>query len=308
MIQVNRRKWDGHVDGYGELIGPEDSPFEEVTVEMVVMTPKMATKILNTQNTRNRRIKRPRVDLLVSALQRGEYRLNPNGIGFDRSGVLIDGQHRLLAIAQSEVSIPMFVIRGLPAGSQDVVDVGSRRNLSDQLMIHGETRTHSLASVLMLVWRWHEGSWETPATVRPTIPQALQFLGRNPEVREAMIRADRVVDRLPFRTPVSILGAAMFRAEQLDPDGCADFFERQFAAGVNLGETDPAYQLRERLAHLGAASRRTKARVKAEYPLALIVKAWNAYQLGNPVGQLRWTLGGSKPEAFPTMLGPDDLS
>lgn len=285
------------------LRGPRGSGLEGVTVHFWTATPEWARTVLEERNGRNRPIRRNKLSLLVAALERGEYRFNSNGIAFDDSGQLLDGQHRLTAVVESGVSIPVLVVNGLDASAQDVMDTGAARMLADQLHIRGVTRSKNLASVITLAWRWEQADWQRPSLTFPTHAQALAYLEENELLREAVAAAQQVVDALPFNLAVSRLGAAMYRARMLDPEGCREFFERQFATGTELEAGDPAFVLRERLTVLADQGRRARSRSKAEYTLALIVVAWNAYQRGRKIKLLRWRVG---VERFPEMIGPGD--
>lgn len=285
------------------LRGPKGTELEGVTVQFWTVTPEWAYTVLEHRNGKNRPIRRHKVDQLVDALKRGEYRFNSSGIAFDSGGELLDGQHRLTAVVESGVSIPVLVVSGLTPETQDVMDTGAARILSDQLHIRGGNRIRTTASVVTLAWRWEQAEWDRPVGKYPTNAQALAYLEGNRGLREAVAAAHRVTDGLPFNLAPSRLGAAMYRARMLDPEGCREFFEEQFATGTELEAGDPAFVLRERLTNLSDQGRRASSRSKAEFTLALIVLAWNAYQRGQKIKVLRWRQG---VERFPRMLGPDD--
>ena len=63
------------------------------------ITPNRATKLLE-HNTDNYRmsISNSTLENLVYELTHGQWKATTQGIGFDTNGVLVDGQHRLMAI------------------------------------------------------------------------------------------------------------------------------------------------------------------------------------------------------------------
>lgn len=67
--------------------------------EVVKITPAMARQWLE-RNTDNRPLRRTKVEGLRQSFMRGEYVRTHVGIAFDEHGTLLDGQHRLAAIAQ----------------------------------------------------------------------------------------------------------------------------------------------------------------------------------------------------------------
>lgn len=102
-------------------------------IEVITVTPKMASKWLQ-KNTINRPLQRGIVENLKSSFSRGEYVLSHQGIAFDETGTLVDGQHRLTAIAELQgFAFPMFVATGLSQDSFKVMDIGRKRSASDCL-------------------------------------------------------------------------------------------------------------------------------------------------------------------------------
>ena len=68
--------------------------------EVVLVTPLLAKKWLE-RNTDNRDIRPSVVTGLAESITRGEWVLSHQGIAFAKSGRLLDGQHRLLAIVEA---------------------------------------------------------------------------------------------------------------------------------------------------------------------------------------------------------------
>lgn len=105
---------------------------------IVVVTPKMARDWLKA-NSKNRPIRNAHVETLRASFARGEYVMTHQGIAFADDGELIDGQHRLSAIALLEdgFQFPMLVSTGLQRESAfGVVDATQcKRNTSDALGI-----------------------------------------------------------------------------------------------------------------------------------------------------------------------------
>ena len=81
-------------------------------VEVVRMTPDMARAILK-NNPNNRNVKRDRVSLYASDMEKGRWQLNGESIVIDADGNLKDGQHRLMAVVKSQCTVPMIVVSGV---------------------------------------------------------------------------------------------------------------------------------------------------------------------------------------------------
>lgn len=107
--------------------------------EIVHVTPQTARLWLK-RNSHNRPIRPSHVETLRDSFSRGEYVMTHQGIAFDDAGELIDGQHRLSAIAlidDQDATFPMLVSRGFDRSSVfPVVDATqAKRTTSDVLDI-----------------------------------------------------------------------------------------------------------------------------------------------------------------------------
>lgn len=88
---------------------PEDFGLE-ITVE--VISPKEAQAYLD-NNAKHRPIKEKKVAEYMAEMRDGHWKLNGKTICFDKTGRLLNGQHRLSAVARSGVSLTTVVVRGL---------------------------------------------------------------------------------------------------------------------------------------------------------------------------------------------------
>ena len=98
----------------------------------VTISPKMAAAMLGTSSG-NRKMRMGYVERLADAMRRGEWRLTNQGIGFDTSGALRDGHHRLSACVRSGVSIRAMLVLGMPETAYQVIDTGATRSYADRL-------------------------------------------------------------------------------------------------------------------------------------------------------------------------------
>lgn len=114
-------------------------------IELARITPALARKWLEL-NKNNRPLRPTHVETLRASFARGEYVQTHQGIAFDQDNNLIDGQHRLHAIAQMPKGffVTMLVTRGLERDRAFVVidTVQAKRSTSDVLRVDrnvGET-------------------------------------------------------------------------------------------------------------------------------------------------------------------------
>src|SRR5438105_15160569 len=90
------------------------------------ITPKKAQEYLG-RNTANRPLSQRTVRDFAQAMRRGEWRVTHQGIAFDTTGALVDGQHRLAALVEAAVPEGVTVMTDVPVGAFDVLDTGKRR-------------------------------------------------------------------------------------------------------------------------------------------------------------------------------------
>lgn len=105
-------------------------------------------------NFKNRRIRRTLVEYLKRQIETGEWQSNhPQPVVFSDAGRLIDGQHRLTAIAESEVyngsSVYLRVETGASDSIREYMDTGITRTLDDRVELDGDLRLNKFATQII---------------------------------------------------------------------------------------------------------------------------------------------------------------
>lgn len=121
--------------------------------EVVEVTPAMAAAWLD-RNESNRPITWNFVMQLARDMKAGEFLCTHQGIAFDTSGRLIDGQHRLWAILESDVTVCMRVFYNEPPDNIRLIDGNCPRRMSDRMTLArtlGTVRTDELATLRAMV-------------------------------------------------------------------------------------------------------------------------------------------------------------
>lgn len=255
-------------------------------VKVIKITPEIARQMLQL-NTANRPINAHHVGVLAREMKRGRWKLNGDTICINENR-LIDGQHRLMAVVESGCTIETLLVQDLDPDVFDTKDVGRRRSAGDTLAVRGEVNTAHLAAALCVVDRYMSG--RMLQTVRYTNTEVEELLLKYPGVRQSVVKT-RETKRL---LPTSILTACHYLFFERDSDA-ADQFVLDLIGGHNLTEGDPVYVLRERLMNNALA----KAKLRPEYIMALVVKAWNHRRAQNSIRYLKLTQEGNKQETFP---------
>lgn len=117
-------------------------------VSVEIISPSSAKQYLARNFEDNRKLSPKNVARHVSSMLKGSWLISTDCIGFDTLGRLVNGQHRLTAVVQSDTSQPFIVVRNLPVRSAQVLDLGKKRMMDERLCIAGKTLSRTLCSVV----------------------------------------------------------------------------------------------------------------------------------------------------------------
>jgi hypothetical protein len=269
--------------------------------EIMDMTPEGAAAVLE-DNTRNRSIRSEYVLKLAAAMERGEWSVNGEPIQIAEDGTLLNGQHRLNAVVESGVTVPMLVVRGLPLDSQMTMDSGLRRNLSDVLALHGENETTNLAAMLGMLYRYRNGHrMDNSGRSAPTPTEALALLEKESGIKEGLPLARRVLRETSLRVSVTALLVYLF--EEADPGQGERFFE-----ALCVSESEPnGSPVRALQSILDRARNERTYRTSTYVLFAMVIKAFNAWREERDIFVLAFKPWGANPELFPKILSAAEI-
>lgn len=268
----------------------------KVTLDRETISPKQAREYLES-NTHNRHLREPRVQQLMGAIERGEWKETGDPIKFN-GDLLLDGQHRLEAIARGSRRVPVWVARGVDAGAQEVVDTGSKRSVGDALTLRGYQNATLLGAIANIVWTYRVTGepLHTGRHSSATPQQLLQLIEDEPILTERASMAGHIgkADR-SLGVPQSLIGAFLHLfAEKTTEEDAAAFFDQLLSPKA---QSDATAVLRRRLLQQSA-----HVAIPVRLKTALIIKAWNAWILGERPKRIGW-----RPrEDFPDIQGHID--
>mgnify|MGYP003650956171 CR=1 FL=1 len=113
---------------------------------VVTMTPEIAKDLLS-KNIGNRKVRSTTLSFYKKQMLSGQWKENGEPIIIDTDGVIKDGQHRLMAVVDSNYSYRVPVIYGVKPDVMDTIDTGSNRSASDVLSLEGFKYTHLISSL-----------------------------------------------------------------------------------------------------------------------------------------------------------------
>lgn len=121
-------------------------------IEWERINPALAYKYLETMGASNRNVRQSHIDYLASQMKAGMWRRNPQPIIFDKQTRMVDGQHRMWAIIESNTTQEFAVARGLNPEDVAVIDSGLGRDYSDVAHYQGwnsDPLTSTIAKILV---------------------------------------------------------------------------------------------------------------------------------------------------------------
>lgn len=263
----------------------------------VRVTPTMARAWLDRKDA-NRPIHRQRVAEYAKAMLAGRWLWTGDPLKFSSNGRFLDGQHRMLALIETGLTLEFLVVENVPEEAFDILDTGLRRSPGDQLGARGHAYANTLAAAVNIV-ATYERTGVLGIHDIVTTPEIIATLARHPG-----IEASLDIARLPGLRGIvqGALAVALHYLMARSDKAMADQFWNDVARGEMLDGHDPVYLLRTRL--LANVQTRTRGpKMGRRLIAAFIVKAWNARREGRRIGTLRW----GKREEFPTLRGAEDV-
>lgn len=132
---------------FEELTHIANTLIKQLSLKIEIITPEMARAYLNT-SVGNRVIKQDILRGLVSYLKNDTFKVNGETIVFDSEGNLMDGHHRLEAVAAAGVPAIFIVVRGVERSTWTTMDSGTARSLGDVFRIEGISNYNNVSSVI----------------------------------------------------------------------------------------------------------------------------------------------------------------
>lgn len=266
-----------------------------VLVSYVVITPEMATVILEA-NTKNRSVSDRQVAQYARSLDNNDWPFTGDALRLGPDGLVLDGQHRLLAIERTDKPMECLVVSDLDAVVQRYLDSGRKRTASDQAKLDGVANASNATSIAraLLSWaHWRAGK----GAITPGNAEVTEYLLENIGQIQESVRVGFEIRANVRRVSLSAVGAAYARAIQVtgDPFLVANFFSK-LATGEDLKLGQPLHTLRNTFIRSDQANQLIQ--------LYQIVRAWNAHQLNEPLGKMQLPRGGVTVAKFPDMVAP----
>lgn len=242
---------------------------------------------------RNRTVTPDTVTKYARDMRNNDWLWTGEPIQIDHDGYIRNGQHRLLAIIESGVTLDLIVISDVDPKAQLVMDVGRPRGTGAQMQLLGVKSAHHITAMANLLLRWRAGRMMN--TFQASVIEVDRLIKTEDTLVAALSMTHRVRNVIR-KAPQSVLGAAFVEAGHVDVDARDVFFDL-LATGADLGARNPILVLRNRIQ--GQVSR--QVRFQRAGQLWQVIYAWNAWRQGREDVQMIRVPSNLTSDTYPTM-------
>jgi hypothetical protein len=258
-----------------------DDPDNSINHKLILVHPKDCEEILATRNSNNRGLRRMAVIKYAEDMKSGRYREGTHqGIAFDIFGKLIDGQHRLNAIAEHNKPIALRVWINRDPEDYSVIDSGLARIAADGLKhLNCKNATTTAAGIKhIMCYKSHPNRVWTNYPV-PSHSKIGEFYQQEQQLLDRI--AKMVVEasyRYKFinRTGLFVLCYSAIESGWSEMDVSA--FCSNLSSGAGLSEDSPVLAYRAFL-----TNHKRVAENLQQYSVACLFKLWNYTQNQTPL-------------------------
>ena len=252
-----------------------------VRMEVVEITSALAAEWLAVYAGPNRPINDGRVLQYQGDMEAGRWAFTADPIVISRTGKLLNGQHRLTAIANCvpAITLPCMVVFGVDDGAQMYMDQPQVRTVAQQLGLKGLPNSALSAAAAKLYLEWtRDRLYKSPSRGVTSKAEITEWaLAHEDLLQTALATGYNKVD-----APPSVVGAFALAIIQINPEKAFEFMGR-LTSGADLAEGDPILALDRRLRNI----RRSGVKVGVREYLAYFIRAWNAWLNGERLTKLQ---------------------
>tara|TARA_R110000796_G_scaffold214551_2_gene330497 strand:- start:1087 stop:1932 length:846 start_codon:yes stop_codon:yes gene_type:complete len=256
---------------------------ENTVVSIREITPANAVRILDTKNERNRGISKSKVSEYVNAMKRDEWLFNGDSIRISSEGILLDGQHRLTAVAKSGISQHFIVIENMQKNVGLTIDNGKVRNGGDVLAIQAKvapSMAQAISGAIKIFAKHENGrSLSTSGGGKLTNTQVVNAYQSNKTLIDFCVNwlGSNIKKQGAILSKSEMLGVLLILSS-IDKDDCISFCEMVFC-GLHIQEVCSQSLLREYLIDCKTGLKKSDQTQR----LCSVIKVWNSVRAGRTI-------------------------
>jgi hypothetical protein len=237
------------------------------------MTPDLAEDYLKT-NTNNRTIRDYKIMAYARTMQAGDWVPHISRIVIDEDGALVDGQHTLLAIIESNTTIGVILQTGVDPHARDIIDTGISRSLDDSIRMQNFTHhtERATASRLLTAYARNPKGFLIHSRFELKVDRDYELKMHDKWDPLLVQRLDHPAVRDADILPMSLgswVGVAVILDAGGDPDWTSEFLSKM-GTGVGLSKGDPALKSRNAIVPINTNDRNRRSTI-----FNLVWRGWN---------------------------------
>jgi hypothetical protein len=158
-----------------------------MNVKIEVITPEIAKEYLQKNTENYRYLNRNRVISYARDIELGKWEFNGESIKFNKSGILVDGQHRLAAIVKANVPVKMLVVYDVDDDVK-IYDIAQARTITQIAKasgLGGDVANNSVMSAASILLA---SDWKTNKIAKG---QAINYVAEHAEDFSEAIKISR---------------------------------------------------------------------------------------------------------------------
>lgn len=247
-------------------------------VNRILITPSSAKELLEI-NVINRRVRKEVVASYARDMKNGKWRDNTGElIKISKSNVLLDGQHRLYAVIQSNVSSYFHVATDIEDDVFTVLDTGKMRGGSDVLQVYGAKNYTRISAIIQSYNVLKRGNLSFKLSKNTTAKLTNQlmleiYIDREKFWQEVGRKSDSWYNHFSKILTYSTIGAFYSLFYDIDENDAIEFFD-QLCNPNHYPKNSTIILLSKKLIDDRVSSKK----MTSVYRNAYILKTWNTFR------------------------------
>lgn len=268
-------------------------------IEKVLITPETAKKMLE-MNTNNRKVNDSVVYKYSREIVNGTWKEDTGElIKISKNNVILDGQHRLLAVIKSNKCINFHVATEIEDDNFKVLDTGKSRSGGDIFKLAGVKNYNNVSSIIQLynnVYNNKSNAIKATNTTSLRPQELLNLYEEQPEYWQTVFNLAQNL-HTKFQRIWNLTEVGMFIAvlDNCDMVKSREFI-RQICEGVDVSN-NIVILLRNKLI---ADKVSVNKKMSVVYRRSLIIKSWNVFYTNRDVKVLKFN---PDVENYPEIIG-----
>lgn len=261
--------------------------------KLITVSPQVAQALLKGEN---RPVKHNRVDYYARLMKEGKWYVETGeAIKISKTGKLLDGQHRLLAVIKSGVTVQFFVITGLNDEVFLYIDQGLPRTAFDAFFISGTKNANTLPSIIRFYLNLEAGKGSSNSALQISNNEVMSIYNSNSSFWDNVAKySSRWYNEFSHIISPSFIGGFYAHFFNKDSELAYEFME-SLCTGTGALSANVT-TLRQRL----IGDKLKTAKLPIVMKRAMVIKTWNACRTqGTKTKLLRFT---KSQEEFPVAI------